>query len=393
MTAHAKIYIAGFFALAVVPMTTVAVPLWAIELGAPPFLIGLAVGSRALLSVLFSIHGGALMDRFGARRIMIVSALVIITVGPLYPFMPWIEAVIGLNLILGFMQGLAWMGAQTRISHLTRDDPAIIGRFASVTTMGNFIGPLAVGLAWDFIGPLGAFGLVGLCGVGILIAATMLPTDTPATDAGQGALRDLLPRLRDYTEALRMTMRPAIGFVVAASFLMTTIYGIRHSFYTVYLENIGLSGTLIGVLFAAGSLSASLFGLAVAPSRRILPANWVLLGAITIAVIGITVTPLLTEFGPLLAVALFWGVGGGLAFPLTLYILSRIVTPDQQGIAVGIRTTVNRAAGFIIPLVMGAIAQAFDLQTSFLVSGGAITIGLVILAVWLARSPALLVRH
>ncbi|NQU72952.1 MAG: MFS transporter [Rhodospirillales bacterium] len=390
---RAKIYVAGFFALAIVPMSTVAVPLWSLELGAPPFLIGLAVGARALLSVLFSIHGGALMDRLGARRIMIVSALTIVLVGPLYPFMSSIEAVIGLQVILGFSQGLAWMGAQTHISHMTRDDPAIIGRFAFVTTSGNFLGPLVVGLAWDFVGPVGAFSLIGLCGLGIATASFMLPADPPPQKAGGNTLRDLMPRMRDYVEAFRMTMMPAIGFVVLASFLMTTIYGVRHSFYTVYLDSIGLSGTLIGALFAAGSLTASIFGLAVAPSRRFLPANWVLLGAIALSTIAISATPLMTGFDPLLAVALFWGIGGGLAFPLTLYILSRIVSPDQQGIAVGIRTTVNRASGLIIPMIMGAIAQAFDIQTSFLVTGGAVLVGIAILAFWLARSPSLLVRH
>jgi MFS family permease len=390
---RAKIYVAGFFALSVVPMATVAVPLWALELGAAPFLIGLAVGARALLAVFFSIHGGALMDRLGARRIMIVCALVIMVVGPLYPFLPWIEAVIGLQLILGFAQGLVWMGAQTHISHMTRDDPAIIGRFAFVTMSGNFVGPLAVGLAWDFIGPMGAFGLIGLSGLGIAIASTMLTADTPPDQTGQIGLKELMPRMRDYAEAFRMIMMPAVGFIVAASFLMTTIYGIRHSFYTVYLESIGLSGTLIGVLFAAGSLMASISGLAVGPSRKYIPANWVLLGAITISTIGVAGTPLLTEFGSLLAIALFWGIGGGLAFPLTLYILSRIVTPEQQGIAVGIRTTVNRFAGFFVPLVMGAVAQAFNIQASFLITGGAILIGIAILAVWLARSPALLVKH
>lgn len=304
---RAKIYVAGFFGLAIVPMSTVTVPLWALELGAAPFMIGLAVGARALLSVLFSIHGGALMDRLGPRRIMIVCALVVAVVGPLYPFLPWIEAVIGLQIILGFMQGLAWMGAQTHISHMTRDDPAIIGRFAFVSTSGNFSGPLAVGLAWDFIGPMGAFGLIGFSGLGIAIASSMLPADAPQDQAGSIGLGELMPRMRDYVEAFRMTMMPAIGFIVAASFLMTTIYGIRHSFYTVYLESIGLSGTLIGVLFADGSLMASVFGLAVAPSRKYLPANWVLLGAITISTLGICATPLMNKFGPLLAVALFWG--------------------------------------------------------------------------------------
>ncbi len=391
--ARSKTYIAGVFGLAIVPMTTVAVPLWALQLDAAPLLIGIALGARAALSVAFSIHGGALMDRLGTRPIMIWCGLAVAVLAPLYPFLPWIEAVILLQLAVGFAQGIAWMGAQTRIALLARDDPAVVGRFASITTLGNFAGPLAVGVTWDLVGPIGAFALIGLCGAGLALSAYMLPPEEAGSRDAPVALRDLLPRLRDYVEAFRMTMTQAVGFVAAASFLMTSIYGIRHSFYPVYLESIGFTGTLIGVLMASGSLSSSAAGLLTGPARRVMPANWALLGAITLAAFGIAATPLFVAFESLLALALFWGIGGGLAFPLTLYVLSRIVAAEQQGISIGIRTTVNRFAGLITPVLMGAIAQATSITTSFMVMGGAILLCLAGLSFWLWRTPALRVRN
>ena len=375
-------------------MSTVVVPLWALEIGTAPFLIGIALGARAALSIPFSIHGGALMDRLGPRRIMIASGAGVALLTPLYPILPWIEALIVLQLAVGFFQGFAWMGAQTQISLMTRSDPSVIGRFTFVATLGNFIGPLATGIAWDRLGPAGAFALIAIAGVGIVIAGLLLPRDRGAAAEGDTAVRprDLLPRLRDYTEAFRMTMIPAVGFVVVASFLMTSIYGARHSFYTVYLEGIGFSGTLIGVLFAGGSLAASSAGLLTGPARRLFPANWVLLIVITIAALGIAVTPLFTEFGSLFALALFWGVGGGLAFPLTLYVLSRTVGPEHQGMSIGIRTTVNRTAGFLTPVIMGALAQAAGLMTSLFVVGGVLLVCLGLMALWLMRAPHLRVR-
>lgn len=391
--AHGKTYIAGVFGLAIVPMTTVAVPLWALQLDAAPFMIGIALGARAALSVAFSIHGGALMDRIGTRPIMIWCGLAVAILAPLYPFLPWIAAVILLQLAVGFAQGIAWMGAQTRIALLGRADPSVVGRFASITTLGNFVGPLAVGVTWDTAGPVGAFALIGLCGAGVAISAYRLPPDMTAAPEAPVALRDLLPRLRDYAEAFRMTMIQAVGFVAAASCLMTSIYGIRHSFYPVYLESIGFTGTLIGVLMSAGSLSSSAAGLLTGPARRVMPANWALLGAITLAAFGIAATPMFVSLESLLALALFWGIGGGLAFPLTLYVLSRIVAAEQQGISIGIRTTVNRFAGLTTPILMGAIAQATGITASFMVMGGAILICLAGLSFWLLRAPELRVRN
>ena len=92
-------------------MSTVVVPLWALEIGTAPFLIGIALGARAALSIPFSIHGGALMDRLGPRRIMIASGAGVALLTPLYPILPWIEALIVLQLAVGFFQGFAWMGA------------------------------------------------------------------------------------------------------------------------------------------------------------------------------------------------------------------------------------------------------------------------------------------
>ena len=73
--AHAAIFAVGFFGLGFVPMMTVAVPLWALEIGATPFMIGLVLGARAALSVVLSIPGGALMDRLGINRIAAAAAI------------------------------------------------------------------------------------------------------------------------------------------------------------------------------------------------------------------------------------------------------------------------------------------------------------------------------
>ena len=71
--ARAAVYVAGISGLGIVPMASVVVPLWAVEIGTPPVLLGLALGARSLLLVFFSIHGGALIDRLGTRRMSLLA--------------------------------------------------------------------------------------------------------------------------------------------------------------------------------------------------------------------------------------------------------------------------------------------------------------------------------
>ena len=174
---------------------------------------------------------------------------------------------------------------------------------------------------------------------------------------------------------------PAIGFVVACSFLMTAVYNTRHSFYTVYLDAIGFSGIEIGILFGIGSLVASLAGLAVGPISHWMPVRRLLLLTVAGAAIGIAATPLFEDYFSLLALACFWGINAGLSFPLILLVLARSVGPEQQGMSVGIRTTVNRSAGFGVPLALGAMIGATSMLGAFLALGATIVASVGIIAV------------
>lgn len=379
--ARYAVYVAGISSLGLVPMASVVVPLWAIEIGTPPVLMGLALGARSLLLVFFSIHGGALIDRLGTRRISIVAAGTAATIAPLYPILPTVAALIVLQLIFGFVQGIAWMSAQTRIALLAKGDSSIIGRFTFVSTLGNVIGPPMAGAAWDVFGAIGAFAVIGVTAVAGFLAAFAFPRGTAAGTGPTAGLRELLPRGRDYVAAFRLTLMPAIGLVVACSFLMTAVYNVRHSFYTVYLDSVGFNGVEIGVLFGVGSLVASLSGLAVGHISRRVPARRVLLLTVAGAAIGIAATPLFEKFFSLLALACFWGINGGLAFPLILHALARAVGPEQQGMSVGIRTSVNRSAGFGVPLAMGAMIGATSMLGAFLALGGVIVASVGIIAV------------
>ena len=356
-------------------MMTVAVPLWALDIGATPFMIGLVLGARAALSAVLSIPGGALMDRLGVNRIAAAAAIATALLIPLYPAFPSVAVLIVLQLLTGFAQALVWMAAQAHIGRINRDDPGLMGRFSFVSTSGNLVAPVLCGTAWDAFGPVGAFSLIGAWGVATLVVIAFLPKDVRPDVRPNEPPSGSRPRgswFGDYRDAVAMIRVPAVAFVVACSFLMTCVHALRHSFYPVYLESLDFSGTTIGVLVAVGSVVAGLSGLTAGPvSRRVRP-NLLLVVAIGIAAVCLSSVVLFRDFWDLVGIAAGWGVVSGIAFPLMLYVLARSANAERQGISVGIRTTVNRLAGFIIPVAMGAAVDGFGLQTGFFVFGAVI---------------------
>jgi MFS family permease len=380
-------YATGFFSLGLVPMMSLAVPLWSVALGASPFMIGLVVGARSVLPLLFSIHGGSVMDRLGVRRVLLWLAASCMLLAPLYPVLPWVPALVALQLAFGLAQGLSWVGAQAETGRLTRGSPTHAGRFSFASTAGTFAGPLVLGLAWDLLGPTGAFLTAALWCTGLWIAVYFLPrqaTTEHAASFGERR-RGLLPRFTDYRDAALLLAMPAVGLVVIATFGRIAAISIQGSFYTVYLETIGLSGTQIGALIATSALVGSFAALLTGPLSRTMRLSWLLIGAIGLSVSAMTATPFLVSVAPLAGLAVLFGAGIGLTLPPILSILARSAGPGRQGLGVGLRTTANRLASLVIPVAMGAAADLFGLVGAFLAVGAGLALALVVMGIVITR--------
>ena len=82
------IYGSGTFSHSMGNLAGVLVPLWVVTFGVSGFLVGLVFGARHILPLVLSIHGGALMDRLGTRRVMLVFAGINALVPLLFPLLP-----------------------------------------------------------------------------------------------------------------------------------------------------------------------------------------------------------------------------------------------------------------------------------------------------------------
>lgn len=382
---QATVYASGLFANSMNNMMNLVVPLWIVMIEPSPLMIGIAIGARAVLPLFLSIHGGAMMDRVGTRQVVMFFAVIAMVTAPLYPLMPWISAVIILQMLNGLSTTMGWVGAQTLVGQVMRGSATHAGRLSSIIRIGNVGGPPLIGFIWDWWGPWGAFMLLTLPGIAMLASAMALPE--PAVDQFDDRLEDgrdshvapirrrlrlrhLIPDPRDYVDAFRLLLMPTIAFVVMVGVVRISGHGIRTSFYVIYLGEIGLSATMIGILLSVHGLIGIGGALLAGPVSRMGHASLLLVIAVALTIVFVAITPLLGTFAVLFVVSALRGGVMGLSQPLMISIMSQSVGRADQGKAVGLRTTTNRLASVLIPITMGAVIEVTGIETGFLIIGG-----------------------
>jgi predicted MFS family arabinose efflux permease len=247
------------------------------------------------------------------------------------------------------------------------------------------------GVTWDLFGPFGGFALMALWGCGSILCSLLLPpqpaTAAPLAEGRRGRVRALLPNASDYLTAFRLLGVPAVTVIVLLGALMHVGNAVQGSFYVAWLNDMGMTGTAIGLLGPAAAIGAALFSLLTAPLMRYVGGLWIALLSLWAGIILVCITPLLGSYF-LLQMAMFFRSGAnGLAQPLVITLVLRGAGPENQGKAIGLRGTANRIASILSPLAMGAIAEAAGLEYSFYLVGLLVSAAMAAIAVYLWWHP------
>lgn len=371
-------------------LLTMVIPLWAVLQGASPTEIGTLVGARSMLTFFLAIHGGALMDRLGARRVLMFFAFATGALAALYPFLPWFPAMVAMQMLIGFAGNMAWIGAQTIIAQVTHGDPGQIGRFTFFSRIGNVIAPLLMGFLWDVAGPTFAFLGVTVWSCLLFVTVSQIQNPQALQASGDFFWRDILPRLSDYTGSIRLIVIPAVALTLAVSFLRHATNGVENSFFIVYLREVGFAGVMIGALFSMAEVVNGIASLFSGRAAKLIPIPWLMIGFTSLAIALLVVTPFLGGVFFLLAIAHCLRRGfEGIVQPLMFSLQARAVAPNQQGSVVGLRVTNNRLSSIVTPITMGFVVDHFGIENGFIAMGAVLLLACATLAVIVARSPTL----
>jgi MFS family permease len=374
----AAIYATGLLGMGYTDLYIFLIPLYGLSLGMSAGEIGLLASGRHLLALFLSIHVGVLMDRFGTRRVTLFFVWTAIALAPVFPLVPWFWPLLLLQIITGGALSFGWSGSQTLIAQLAEGEAEYIGRFNFFARIGTTIAPIILGVIWDLGGAWPAY-MLGV-GWGLLLTIALLRAPegdlAPAESGPDQALparfrvRDTIPRLSDYIACFALIAIPAVAATIAIFFLRNATNSVQFSLYVVYLDGIGMTGTMIGILFSAVEIMSGLGSLFAGRAMRLGDPQRTMLSGTVLSILLICVTPFLGGiFALLLAAQVARGWLQGVVQPMMFSVQAKAVGRYRQGAVVGLRQTTNRFSSIAIPPIMGGIADWWGMTESFVVLG------------------------
>ncbi len=404
-----QLVVTGLAAMAVAairPTTTYR----ALSLGASPFQIGLIQSAYSFIPAFIAIAIGRRIDRAGEARFIFTGLVFLAAGSTIAIFAPSLLALGVAQITLGLGQIVYLVASQSLIVNSGRRTgrEVRLAHNSTAASVGQLAGPaIAAALVGGATGAVG-IGALRLLGspdesrVGVRPGASGLLPDYPEVGVFIFAaliclvacgLAILIPRRRrthlgqvDSGNApggvfgkagnvLRRSGMPAAMFV---SITVVSAIEILLAYMPAYGVHAGLSVTLVGTLLSvrAGASLVSRFLMSLLIRR--LGRSRLLASSMLMAGVGMLLMPFMTSPIALITVMAIVGLGLGLGQPMTIGWVAGSSQRDERATALGLRLTGNRAALFIAPTVMGAIAGTAGLTAIFVLVAISLGIGAVV---------------
>lgn len=335
-------------------------PLYSLELGASPAVIGVVISAAFFFPLLLAVPAGSLVDRYGSRGILIVGTLLVGLSPFLIPLFPGFASLGLVQVFNGLGQLIAVIGAQSYVATLGsgRTREQYFGWYSTFISVGQLLGPLLAGVAVDLLGFEAAFALSGIAAsLAVVQVVRLRRTGSPANREPHH-----FPTPAQMGHLLRF---PSVQLALLVSgTMMIPLMGYT-SFLPAYLDLLSYPATLIGAVISFRALVTIVV-------RPFMPRIIAALGGRLRTLTAMTAVCALGlaaiahgSLWVLLLVAVLMGIGLGIAQPLTMVTVVEEVSAAQRGTVFGVRLTANRFMQVVGPLALGLLAQLVGYRAMF----------------------------
>jgi len=331
----------------------VLMTLYAINLGAGPFEVGILFALYGLFPFLLAIAAGRIADRFD-NRLLMYWGLGSYTISLALPyFFPSLTMLFFVAPLWGFTSMLWVVATQNLVGVLSTADTRTrnYSYYSLGESTGSVIGPIAVGLAIDTLSYQPAFLIMAVIPALCVLTVAVMRNTIPSTALpGSGAQAP-----RNMKDLLAL---PAMRNALLSNAAVMTGLDLFNLYMPIYGRGLGFSATTIGLIIGAFGAAAFITRLAIPPITRRYGERAMLAGAFLISAAAFVTFPL-TVSAPLLAAAAFvLGLGLGCGQPLSMILAFNAGPPGRSAEAISMRLAVSYGAHVVVPPLFGVIGAA-----------------------------------
>ncbi len=336
------------------------------------FLAGLVTSLFGLMQFLGAPILGELSDVYGRKKLLTLGVGVLAISQVLFGFgieIKWVALILIARAVAG-LAGANFSIAQAAIADVSepKDRAKNFGLIGAAFGIGFIIGPLLSGWITGFSGnPAAPFWFAGMLGmINLLFITLMLPETNKNPRASQGFT--VFKGVRNIQAAMRdVDARP----VYLTTFLYMCGFTFMTSFMGVFLVNrFGFDAVAVGTFFGAVGgwvVFAQLFLLRLLTSRyterQILRYSLLTMGTTML------LYPLLPSAPWVFIVMPFIAVPQGISMANLTSLVSKSVSSERQGAALGINGSLLAFSQGLIPLIAGIGSGFVGISAPFIAGG------------------------
>ncbi len=339
---------------------------------------GLFIGSYALMQFVAAPVLGALSDRFGRRKILLISLL---GAGLDYLIMGYAPnlSILFLGRMISGLTGASMTVASSYMADISDDKTRStnFGMIGAAWGLGFITGPMIGGLIGS-LGHTAPFVAAAILNIAnFLFGLLVLPESLPKDQRRMVELRRLNP-----FSALSKILRPSSGLLLLWVYFLMNIAGLVHPVnWTLYTEQkfgwsawqVGVSLSFVGVIFAISQAVLPRYVIAKWGERRSLTIGllWTM-----IAFLGVGLATQGWMLYVIIAVTVLSGIGG----PALQSLLSASVPINEQGELQGSLVSLASLASIIAPFIYTELYVHFTAPTTAVQVPGAAYFGAAAIA-------------
>ncbi|TGQ32423.1 MFS transporter [Mesorhizobium sp. M00.F.Ca.ET.216.01.1.1] len=344
-------------------VVAVNLPSYAKEVGVGLAMIGVLIAAYDLAEIVAKPLFGALADRAGMKRTMLVGIAVFVLASLLYPFVDP-----RLLVVVRFLQGVG-AAALSAVSlalvgvYFAENRGRAFGIYNAIKGAGYVVSPViggAIVLQSSFAAIFYATAAVGVLA---FLISTMLPD--PQTSEQLSLDDDDDFSLRSLWQVARQPDLLTWYLVIVVNMFFV---GILFGFLPVYISSLGYTPLESGIVISVVALAYLLVQPVAGWVADVIEAATTIKIGLVLSALSVIAAPF-TQGNSLLALSIVAGIGVGTVWTNSDLLVSRLAKEGRLGATMGVAGSFKEFGDMVGPLLIGALSQLLGLTFGFVICG------------------------
>jgi len=347
------------------------IPVYAVELGATGFLVGLIIASFNISRTVFNPLAGRLSDKWGRKRFIVAGLFSYAAISVLYVLPAQAEALIFIRFLHGMTSVLVVPIAMALAADIAPKQQLglYMGTLNMAVMLGLGIGPVLGGTIRDHFGMNAAFYTMGgLAFLTCILVILFIPSEK------KQHLSDKIPKRMSVKKML--SHRIVLGIFIMR-FFTASGQGAVYTFLPILALQLGLTSSQVGIILGANIFLIAFLQRSMGKlADRINPKYFIISGTFASGLIVLGM-PFVEGFAMILFLNILMGMANGLALPGGLVITGQLGRKMGMASLMGITDAAWSLGMIVSPVLSGIILDLFGLSQVFIVGSILIMVGSV----------------